>query len=134
MDHRVTRHSASKTRVNALMARPGDDDGGGWAPPRPEQSTLPERRLAAAPPVVGRLISDARMVAAIRQCRQWFAAAEEELRGGRIADRPAAGVFVELQQRTALADGNDILDHFRFGLVLHLECQSQRRIAPHRWT
>src|SRR4051795_11567525 len=58
------------------------------------------RRLARLPAAVGgRLVGDARVMSAIGQALQRLAAAEEEIRAGRIADRPMAGALAEFQQR-----------------------------------
>ena len=86
------------------------------------------RRLAVAAAVVGRLIGDARVIGAVGQAAERLAAAEEEIRGARIADRPAAGLFVEFEQRAALPIGM----MFSIELRLRLEFQS-RRPAPARY-
>ena len=57
-----------------------------------------------------------------------FAAAKEELPAARIANRPAAGLFGQLQQGLALLERN--FDQFRLGLDLVFV--GQRRIAAHR--
>src|SRR5690242_17819974 len=77
--------------------------------------SVAECRLVAAA-VIGRLEGDTAMEAAIGLVLGAVAAAEEEVRARRIADRPVAGALVELQQRLALLDRD--LQQFRFRLDL----------------
>src|SRR5262245_60093723 len=74
----------------------------------PSHASSPERPAVA--PHIGGLIGDARMIGAVGQAGQRLAAAEEEVGAAGIADRPAAGVLVELEQRAALTDRDDIVD------------------------
>src|ERR1043165_1212116 len=79
------------------------------------------RSTSDRPPVAPgcrRLVGDARVIAAIGNPRGGLAATEEEVGLARIADRPAALVVVELEQRAALSDRDDILD--RLDLRLHV--------------
>src|SRR6185437_7536507 len=87
------------------------------------------RRAAFAAPIGGWLIGDARVIGAIGQAGDRIAAAEEEIAAARIADRPPAGLLVQLKQRAALADRNDVVDQLRFGLGLDLIGMRQRGIA-----
>ncbi len=57
-------------------------------------------------------------------------AAEEEVGGAWIADRPAAGVLIELEQAATLAERDHIVDDLR--LRLRLELVGQRVVAAHR--
>src|SRR5229473_1698236 len=45
-----------------------------------------------------------------------LAAAEEEIRLSRVPDRPMAFFVVELDQRAALTDRDDVVDQLRLGL------------------
>ena len=92
---------------------------------------LPPERTAVAP-YVGRLIGDARMIGAVGQAGDAMAAAEEEIGTAGIADRPAAGLLGELEQRPALAERNDVVDHLGFRLGIELVGMSKRGVAPHR--
>src|SRR5262249_15514872 len=80
----------------------------------------------------GRLISDARVVSAIGQAGDRLTAAKEEIGMAWIADRPAAGLLVELEQRAALADGDDVVDQLRFQLDIELVGLGERGVAPYR--
>src|SRR5476649_2033327 len=92
------------------------------------RAELTAERALVAPPVGHGLVGNARVIGAIRRLFHVFSATEEEFRTARIADRPTAGLFGQLQQGLALLDGD--FDQFRlgFGLVI----VSQRGIAPHR--
>src|SRR5262245_66081365 len=72
-----------------------------------DQST-PERSPIAAH--MGRLIGDARVVRAVGQAGDGLAAAKDEVGMAWVADRPAAGLLVELEQRAALAERDDVVD------------------------
>src|SRR3984957_10552073 len=90
----------------------------------------PQRALVAA--AVGRgLIGGAGVIGAIWQRGQRVAAAEEKFGAARVADGPAAGLLVELKQRAALADRNDVVEQFRLRL-LDLVGMGQRGIAADR--
>ena len=91
-------------------------------------SGVPNGRPLVAPAVAHWLVGDARVIGAIRRLVRVFAAAEEEFRAAGIADRPAAGLFGQLQQSLALLDRN--FDQFRLGLGLVFI--GERGIAPHR--
>src|SRR5437879_13362232 len=98
----------------------------------PDRLALPERRLAVAALVRG-LVGRARVIVAVGQAVQRLAPAEEEFGGRRVADRPAAGVLVELQERAALPDRDNVLDQLRLGLLIHLIGQRERGVtARHR--
>src|SRR3974390_801831 len=84
-----------------------------------------ERRSLVAPAVGGRLVGDARVVRAIGELVDGIAATEEEIPAAWIADRPAAGLFGELQQGLALLNR----DFDRFRLRLGLVCKSERCVA-----
>src|SRR3984957_7159734 len=101
---------------------------------RPAALLLPlaGRRTPIATAIADRLIRDARVIRAVRQTRDGMAAAKEKLRTAGIADRPAAGLFGQLQNGAALADGNDILDQFRGHLRFDLIGVRKRRIATDR--
>src|SRR3974390_3949189 len=66
--------------------------------------TAAERRSLVAPAVGGRLVGDARVVRAIGEFVDGIAATEEEIPAARIADRPATGLFGELQPGLALVN------------------------------
>src|SRR5512141_919810 len=92
------------------------------------RSDLTAKSALVAPPVGHGLVGDARVIGAIRRFVYVFAAAEEEFRTARVADRPTAGLFCQLQQGLALLDRD--FDQFRLGLGLVIV--SQRGIAAHR--
>ena len=69
------------------------------------------------------------MVRAIGQAGQRLAAAEEEFRAGRIADRPVAGGLAELLQRQPLAHRHHIVVGDRVRLHLDFEGMGQRGVA-----
>src|SRR5262245_21085908 len=96
-----------------------------------ERAGLPPERPAVAA-LIGRLIGDPRMVGAVGQARDGAAAAEEEVRLPRIADRPAAGLLGELEQGPALAHWDDVVDELGLGIELDLVGVGERRVAPHR--
>src|SRR5215471_21410597 len=73
--------------------------------------STPERPPVAAH--MGRLIGDARVVRAVGQAGDGLAAAKKEVGMAGIADRPAAGLLVELEQGAALAKRDDVVDEFR---------------------
>src|SRR5262245_46550520 len=110
--------------------------GDGWMPAFAGMTTgerallSPERPAVAA--LIGRLIGDARMVGAVGQARDGVAAAEEEVRLARIADRPAAGVLGELEQGPALAHRDDVVDELGLGFELEVVGVGERGVAPHR--
>src|SRR5436309_1244134 len=89
-------------RVRALLRRALPERLAG-----PDRST-PERSPVAAH--MGRLIGDARVVRAIGQAGDGLAAAQEEVGMAWIADRPAAGLLIEFEQRAALAERDDVVD------------------------
>src|SRR5262249_16227318 len=68
--------------------KPGRSAGG--------DGSTPKRSPVAAH--MGRLIGDARVVRAVGQAGDGLAAAKEEIGMAGIADRPAAGFLVELEQ------------------------------------
>src|SRR5262249_1548360 len=73
---------------------------------KPGQNAGADRSTPERPPVaahMGRLIGDARVVRAIGQAGDGLAAAKEEVGMAWIADRPAAGLVVELGQGGAPA-------------------------------
>src|SRR5262245_3282361 len=72
------------------------------------------------------------MVGAVGQARDGAAAAEEEVRLPRVADRPAAGLLGELEQGPALAHWDDVVDEFGLGIELDVVSVGERRVAPHR--
>src|SRR5262249_53456048 len=92
--------------------------------------STPERSPVAAH--MGRLIGDARVVRAIGQAGDGLAAAKEEVGVAWIADRPAAGLLVELEQRAALADRDDVVDQLRLQLDIELVGLGERGVAPYR--
>src|SRR5437660_5245913 len=103
-------------------------------------SGTPASRAHGAPvpvaaPLVRRLIGDTRLVAAIGQADDRFAAAEEEVRVAGIADRPVALVFAQLEDRAALADRDDVLERLGLGLDLGLvgrdRLGGERGVAAH---
>src|ERR1051326_7355976 len=100
--------------------------------PGAARSAASPHRASVAAPVRGRLISDPRVVVAIGQALDRRAAAEEELGGAGVADRPAALALVELEQRAALPDRYDVLDQLGLGLDILLVHRGERRIAAHR--
>src|SRR5436190_13972272 len=77
---------------------------------RSEFFSLSAKRRAAVATQVRRLIGDARVIGAVGQAGHGLAAAEEEVGAARIADRPAAGHLVQLEQRAPLADRNDVVE------------------------
>src|SRR5215510_15021460 len=89
---------------------------------------------AAVAAQIGRLISDARMIGAVGQAGHGLTAAEEEVRAAGIADRPAAGHLVQLEQRTALPDRDDVVEDLRLGLDIVLVGVRERGVASHRRT
>src|SRR5690242_4244433 len=89
------------------------------------------QRAAIAATIGGRLIGDARVIIAVGQALDGRAAAKEELGAAGIADRPTALAVIELEQRAALPDRNDVLHHFGLGLDVLLIHRSERRIAAH---
>src|SRR5215831_6003188 len=92
--------------------------------------STPERSPVAAH--MGRLIGDARVVRAIGQAGDGLTAAKEEIGMAWIADRPAAGLLVELEQCAALADRDDVIDQLRFQLDIELVGLGERGVAPYR--
>src|SRR5262249_39886369 len=80
--------------------------------------STPERSPVAAH--MGRLIGDARVVRAIGQAGDGLAAAKEEVGVAWIADRPAAGLLLWLEQRAALAGREDVVDQLRLQLRIQL--------------
>src|SRR5262249_22215529 len=99
------------------------------------RSRLSALRALVAAALRYRLIGDPRVEAAIGQSLDGLAAAEEEIRGARIADRPAARAFVQFEDRAALSHRDDVLDDGRLGLDLGLEHmhRRQRGVAAHAW-
>src|SRR5690348_17480591 len=101
------------------------------APDERPQSAADEPPVPAA--IRNRLVGDARVVGTVGQPLDRPAAAEEEIRSTRISDRPMALVLGELENGTALAERNDVLDQLRFRLGLELVsgCQArrERRVA-----
>src|SRR5262249_33460744 len=80
---------------------------------KPGRSAQADRSTPERPPVaahMGRLIGDARVVRAVGQAGDGLAAAKEEIGMAWIADRPAAGLLVELEQRAAAANRRDVGD------------------------
>src|SRR6266480_6038205 len=92
----------------------------------------PAQRPFVAPPFAGGLISNPRVIGAIRQAGYRVAATEKEVVTTGVADRPAAGLLVEFQNGPALADWNDVVDQFRFGLQFEIVSMRQCRIATDR--
>src|SRR5205814_4877616 len=87
------------------------------------------QRPFVAPPFAGGLISNPRVIGAIRQAGYRVAATEKEVVTAGVADRPAAGLLVEFQNGPALADWNDVVDQFRFGLQFEIVSMRQCHIA-----
>src|SRR5262249_16217999 len=75
---------------------------------------------------------DARVVRAVGQAGDGLAAAKEEVGMAGIADRPAAGFLVELEQRAALADRDDVVDQLGLQLDIELVGLGERGVAPYR--
>src|SRR5499433_3614362 len=92
--------------------------------------STPERSPVAAH--MGRLIGDARVVRAIGQAGDGLAAAKEEVGMAWIADRPSTGLLVELEQRAALADRDDVVDQLGLQLDIELVGLRERGVAPYR--
>src|SRR5215471_3735478 len=109
-----------------------------WPVPKhvkPGRGALADRSTPERPPVaahMGGLIGDARVVRAIGQAGDGLTAAKEEIGMAWIADRPAAGLFVELEQCAALADRDDVIDQLRFQLDIELVGLGERGVAPYR--
>src|SRR5215468_6632107 len=103
---------------------------------KPGRSARVDRSTPERPPVaahMGRLIGDARVVRAVGQAGDGLAAAKEEVGMAGIADRPAAGLLVELEQRAALAKRDDVIDEFRLQLDLEFVGLGERGVTPYRW-
>src|SRR5262249_17025052 len=81
---------------------------------------------------MGRLIGDTRVVCAVGQAGDGLAAAKKEVGMAGIADRPAAGLLVELEQGTALAKRDDVVDEFRLQLDLELVGLGEPGVTPYR--
>src|SRR5262249_57136928 len=81
---------------------------------------------------LGRRIGDGRVVRAVGQAGDGLAAAKEEVGMAWVADRPAAGLLVELEQRAALADRDDVVDQLRLELDIELVGLRERGVAPYR--
>src|SRR2546430_4525572 len=92
--------------------------------------STPERPPVAAH--VGRLIGDARVVRAVGRAGDGLAAAKKEVGMAGIADRPAAGLLVELEQGAALARRDDVVEEFRLQLDLELVGLGERGVTPNR--
>src|SRR5947199_5718845 len=93
-------------------------------------SQLRAKRPAVAPHIGG-LIGHAGMIGAVGQAGDSLAAAEKEIGAAGIADWPAAGVLVELEQCAALTEGDHIVDEFGFWLAIELVGMSKRGVAAH---
>src|SRR5438067_7450606 len=98
--------------------------------PSPSASRGPP--LAAA--VRRRLVGDAAVITAIRHAHHRLAAAEEEIRLSGIPDGPVAFFLIELDQRAALTDRDDVLDQLRLGLEIVFigGARCERGIAAYR--
>src|SRR5262249_22612527 len=96
---------------------------------RSGRSPAERPRVAAQ---MGRLIGGTRVVRAVGQAGEGLAAAKKEVGMAGIADRPAAGLLVELEQGTALAKRDDVVDEFRLQLDLELVGLGERGVTPYR--
>src|SRR5262249_31205607 len=102
---------------------------------KPGRSARADRSAPKRSPVaahMGRLIGDARVVRAIGQAGDGLAAAKEEVGMAWIADRPSTGLLVELEQRAALADRDDVVDQLGLQLDIELVGLRERGVAPYR--
>src|SRR5215471_10138291 len=90
-------------------------------------SSVPELPLVA-PPIVHRLVGNPAVIGAIGQVVCRVPAAEEEVSAAGIADRPAAGLFIQLQKGLALLDR--YFQKLRLGLDVIVI--GERGIATHR--
>src|SRR5499426_4308473 len=102
---------------------------------KPGRGALADRSTPERSPVaahMGRLIGDARVVRAIGQAGDGLAAAKEEVGMAWIADRPAAGLLVELEQGAALAERDDVVEQLRFQLDIGFVGLGERGVAPYR--
>src|SRR5438105_2289489 len=79
---------------------------------------------------IGGLIGDARVIGAIGQAADRWTAAKIEIRVARIADRPPACLFGQLQQAAALPDRNDIINLLGLRLRIKVERVCERGVAP----
>src|SRR5262245_36666277 len=67
----------------------------------------------------------------IRKAGHRLPAAEEKICLARIANRPTACLFGELQQTAPLSDRDDVVNNFGFRLDLVFEGGCKRSVAPH---
>src|SRR5713226_7989887 len=87
------------------------------APPNERRRSKPLSRRPPFPAAVRRrLVGDPAVIAAVRHAHDRLAAAEEEIRLSRVPDRPMAFFVIELDQRAALTDRDDVVDQLRLGL------------------
>src|SRR6266404_173612 len=79
-----------------------------------------------------RLVGHARVIGAIGQAGDGLPAAKEEVGLPGIPNRPAAGFLRELEQATALAERDNVVDELRLRLDIGLIGVGERGIAPDR--
>ena len=119
----------AKRIVIAKQSRVGSSESGLLRYARDDGLT---RRRTSVAPRGGRLIRHAAVIGAIGRAADRVAAAKEEIGAAGIADRPAAGLFRQLQNGAALADRNDVLDQRRRGFLFDLVGVRERGIAADR--
>src|SRR5205085_5290006 len=90
------------------------------------RTLAPSARSTPVAPGCRRLIGNAPVVSAIGCSGEGLATAEEEIGLSRIADRPMALLAVQLQERAALPDRDDVLDQLRLGLRLVIVIRHMR--------
>src|SRR5207237_8232103 len=78
-----------------------------------------------------RLVGDARVISAVGQPGRRLAAAKEEVRAARVADRPAAGLFSEFQDAAPLPHRDDVVDVLGFRIHVVVVDWRQRGGAAH---
>src|SRR5947207_7785574 len=137
-------HDGSPSNLPPIPGRGSDASRTRGSRPAPRSPRLAGSRVREAgklargaplsAPVRRRLIGDAAVIATIRHAGQRFAAAEEEIRLAGVSDRPVAFFVVELDERAALSDRDDIFDQLRLwlGIVFVGEACSECGIAAYR--
>ena len=88
--------------------------------------------LPSIPAHMRRLVGHARVIGAIGQAGDGLPAAKEEVGLPGIPNRPAAGFLRELEQATALAERDNVVDELRLRLDIGLIGVGECGIAPDR--
>src|SRR6202521_647119 len=134
---RRSRNGAAENEKHPPLRRPAPTEQSRSSGQGAERALVAEplsRRPPLAAAVRRRLVGNPAVVAAVRHAHHCLAAAEEEIRLSRVPDRPMAFFVIELDQRAALTDRDDVVDQLRLGLEIVFigGARCERSIAAYR--